>query len=111
MFSFGWSEISIVLVIVVIIIGPKEIPNLIKQLGSFSKSLKKASRQFKNSINDLVEENDVGKIKNSINNIKDFKKSLDPSNDIKKQIDDIKETVNFTDKELKNINKKILKED
>ena len=45
MFSFGWSEIALTIVIIVIVIGPKEIPNLLRQLGSFSKSIKKISRK------------------------------------------------------------------
>ena len=53
MLSFGWSEIALVVIVVVIVIGPKEIPKLLRQLGVFSKSLKKASRQFKKSLNDL----------------------------------------------------------
>ena len=40
MFSFGWSELTLTAIIVIIVIGPKEIPNLLKQIGSFSKSLK-----------------------------------------------------------------------
>ena len=41
MLSFGWSEIALIVVVVIIVVGPKEIPNLLKQLGSFSKSIKK----------------------------------------------------------------------
>ena len=41
MLSFGWSEIALVVVVVVIVVGPKELPNLLRQLGAFSKSLKK----------------------------------------------------------------------
>ena len=68
-------------VIIVIVVGPKEIPNLLKQLGSFSKSLKKASRQFKNSLNDLAEEGDLKDIKKSMNlDISNIKKDLDPKN-------------------------------
>ena len=52
MLSFGWSEIALVVIVVVIVVGPKELPNLIKNLGNFSKSLKKASRQFKRSLNE-----------------------------------------------------------
>ena len=52
MFSFGWSEIALTVIIIVIVVGPKEIPNLLKQIGSFSKSIKKISREFKKSLND-----------------------------------------------------------
>jgi len=114
MLSFGWSEIALVVVIIVIVVGPKEIPNLLRQLGSFSKLLKKTSRQFKNSLNELAEEGDLKDIKKSIKDISDVKKSFNPAktlgNELKDEIASIRDTVTFTDKEIKNINSKVKKD-
>ena len=107
MLSFGWSEIALVAIIVVIVVGPKELPNLIKNLGNFSKSLKKASRQFKRSLNELSEEGDLKDIKKSFSEFKDIKNNLDPTKNIKEELSTIKETVIFTDKEISKINNKI----
>ena len=84
MLSFGWAEIALVVVVVVIVVGPKELPNLLRQLGAFSKSLKKASRQFKNSLNELSEEGDLKDIKKSFSDFKDIKNNLDPRKILKK---------------------------
>tara|TARA_B100001173_G_C15728612_1_gene437569 strand:- start:58 stop:402 length:345 start_codon:yes stop_codon:yes gene_type:complete len=113
MLSFGWSEIALVAVIVIVVVGPKEIPNLLKQLGSFSKALKKTSRQFKNSLNELAEEGDLKEVKKSLSDINNIKKNLDPTNEIKKNLKDeissLKETVEFTEKEISEINSKVKK--
>ena len=113
MLSFGWSEIALVIVIVIVVVGPKEIPNLLKQLGPFSKALKKTSRQFKNSLNELAEEGDLKEVKKSLSDINQIKKNLDPTNEIKKnlkeEISSLKETVEFTDKEISEINSEIKK--
>ena len=93
--------------VVVIVVGPKELPNLIKNLGNFSKSLKKASRQFKRSLNELSEEGDLKDIKKSFSEFKDIKNDLDPTKNIKEELSTIKETVIFTDKEISKINNKI----
>ena len=110
MLSFGWSEIALVVVVVVIVVGPKELPNLLRQLGAFSKSLKKASRQFKNSLNELSEEGDLKDIKKSFSYFKYIKNNLDPTKNIKEELSTIKETAIFTDKEISNINNKIKKD-
>ena len=107
MLSFGWSEIALVVIVVVIVVGPKELPNLIKNLGNFSKSLKKASRQFKRSLNELSEEGDLKDIKKSFSEFKDIENDLDPTKNIKEELSTIKETVIFTDKEISKINNKI----
>ena len=54
MLSLGWSEITIIIVLVIIVVGPKEIPNLLKQLGYVSKKLKSLSRDFNTSLNNIV---------------------------------------------------------
>jgi len=103
MFSFGWSEIALTVVVIVIVVGPKEIPNLLKQLGSFSKSIKKITREFKKSLNDLAEESDLKDVKNSISEIKNIKKDLDQTNVIKEELNTIKDTANVFEKEIKNL--------
>ena len=110
MLSFGLSEIALVVVVVIIVVGPKELPNLLRQLGVFSKSLKKVSRQFKNSLNELSEEGDLKDIKKSFSEFKNIKNDLDPTKNIKEELSSIKETVIFTDKEISNINNKIKKD-
>ena len=104
MFSFGWSEIALTAIIVIIVVGPKEIPNLLKQIGTFSKSIKKISREFKKSLNDIAEESDLKDVKDQISEIKNIKENLDPTQDIKKELSSIKDTANVFEKEIKDIN-------
>ena len=104
MFSFGWSEIALTLVIIIIVVGPKEIPNLLKQIGSFTKSIKKISREFKNSLNDIAEQSDLKDVKKSITEVKEIKNDLDPTKELKKEFDTIKDTTKIFEKEIKEIN-------
>jgi sec-independent protein translocase protein TatB len=110
MFSFGWSEILLTVVVVIIVIGPAEIPNLLKQLGIFSKSLKIITRDFKKSLNELAEDGDINNIKKSLSDIKSLKNDFNIKNKMNKEINSIKDTVTFTDKEISEINDKILKD-
>ena len=103
MFSFGWSEIALTVIIIIIVVGPKEIPHLLKQIGSFSKSIKKISREFKKSLDDIAEESDLKDVKDSISEIKNIKKNLDPTQEIKKELNSIKDTANVFEKEIKDL--------
>ena len=103
MFSFGWSEIALTVIIIVIVVGPKEIPNLLKQIGSFSKSIKKLSREFKKSLNDIAEESDLKDVKDSISEIKNIKKDLDPTQDLKKDFESLKDTAKTDNNATKHI--------
>ena len=66
MFSLGWMEISIVLIITVLVVGPKEIPTVIKFLKSITSGLGKLSREFKSTVNEISHIEEVKDIKKEI---------------------------------------------
>ena len=66
MFSLGWMEISIVLIITVIVVGPKEIPTVIKFLKSITSGLGKLSKEFKSTVNEISHIEEVKDIKKEI---------------------------------------------
>ena len=66
MYSLGWMEISIVLIITVIVVGPKEIPTVIKFLKSITSGLGKLSREFKSTVNEISHIEEVKDIKKEI---------------------------------------------
>jgi len=105
MFSFGWGEILLIFVVVIIVVGPKDIPKFLRQIGNLSKSIKKISREFKSSLNQIVEETDLKDVKNSITDVTDIKKDLDIKSNLKNEINTIKETVSSVEKDISNINK------
>ena len=63
MFSLGWMEISIILIITVIVVGPKEIPTVIKFIKGITSGLGKISREFKSTVNEISHLEEVKDIK------------------------------------------------
>ena len=124
MFSFGWGEIFLIGIIVVVVIGPKDLPKFIKQIGLLVKNIRKISSDFKSSINEIAEETEikdlaksvkeVKKIKDGINIKKNFQKELniveETVKDVKKNISDdesnlVEETIKDTDNKISNKDK------
>ena len=105
MFSFGWGEILLILIVVIIVVGPKDIPKFLRQIGNLSKSIKKISREFKSSLNQIAEETELKEVKNSITDITDIKQELNIKNNLKNEINTIKETVSSVEKDISEINK------
>jgi len=104
MFSFGWGEILLIFIVVIIVVGPKDIPKFLRQIGNLSKSIKKISREFKSSLNQIAEESDLKDVKNSITGITNIKKELDIKSNLKNEINTIKETVSSVEKDIADIN-------
>ena len=105
MLTFGWGEILIVFVIIIVVVGPKELPKLIKQLSSFTNSIRKLSRDFKMSLNEIADHEDFNEAKSAINEVNKIKNDLDIKDTFQSEIETIKNTGAIINKETQVINK------
>jgi TatA/E family protein of Tat protein translocase len=87
MFGIGMPEMILILAIALIVIGPKKLPDLAKSLGRAMREFKRATNEFKESI----------EIDDEIKELKDVKKSFDDLSD------EIRENMDVT-KELSDLN-------
>ena len=82
-FGVGLPEITVILILGLLIFGPKKLPELGKQLGKTLKSLKNASNEFQAEIENVINEkeettSDAVKNKNeSEDNVKSEQESED----------------------------------
>jgi sec-independent protein translocase protein TatB len=72
MFSLGWMEMSIILIICVILVGPKELPVVIKTIKSVILNLKGLSREFTKTVEEVTEFSEIKDIKKEILDTKDI---------------------------------------
>tara|TARA_Y100000590_G_scaffold11161_1_gene13753 strand:- start:240 stop:659 length:420 start_codon:yes stop_codon:yes gene_type:complete len=110
MLTFGWGEILLVLVIVIVVVGPKDLPKLIKQFSTFTKSIKKLSREFKSSLNEIADHEEFKEINKTIMDAKNIKDDLNIKDKFKSEVKSLKETTNIIEKEvndLKNLDNEI----
>ena len=103
MLTFGWGEILLLVGVIIVVVGPKDLPKLIRQFSSFSKSIKKLSREFKTSLDDIADHDDFKEVKTSINEVNKIKDDLNIKDQFKDEIKSIKETTDIIDKEVKDI--------
>ena len=103
MLTFGWGEILLVFVVVIVVVGPKDLPKLIKQFSTFAKSLKKLSREFKSSLNEIADHEEFKEINKTIMEAKNIKDDLNIKDKFKSEAKSLKETANIIEKEVKDL--------
>jgi len=106
MFSFGWGEIFLVGIIVIIVIGPKDLPKFIKQIGLLAKNIRKISSDFKSSINEIAEESEIKELANSVKEVKKIKDGINIKKNFENEIKTVKETIKIAENEISDNDKK-----
>ena len=70
--QIGWSELLVIAIIAILVIGPKDLPIIMKKFGSWIKTIKSYTSNFQNSLEnisdvetiDIAEEDNKKKKKN-----------------------------------------------
>ena len=82
MFDLGWTELLVIGVVALIVVGPKDLPVLFRKAGQFISKAKSMAREFSQAMDQAADEsgvNDVSKTLNTITN--PIKSSLDGVNE------------------------------
>lgn len=72
MFDLGWTELLVIGVVALIVVGPKDLPKMFRTLGRFTGKLRGMAREFSRAMEDAADEAGVKDV------AKDLKKATNP---------------------------------
>ena len=93
MFDIGWVEMMVVVIVMVIVVGPKELPGLLRTIGRGIAQVRAMARTFQDSIEELAEETGLDEVRDEVRAIRDFRledeieKTIDPDGELREGID------------------------
>ncbi len=73
--GLGYSEIAIILVLALIVVGPKRLPMILRTIGQVMGQLRKASDDLRNEI---MFSDEIGEFRDAIDGVKDAMNPLKP---------------------------------
>ncbi len=94
MFDIGWSEMAVIAVVVLIFIGPKELPTALKTFAQWMKQARKMAREFQSGIDDIVREAELEDARKTLRDVRnlnigrEIEKAVDPTGDLKKSLNE-----------------------
>jgi len=75
MFDIGWSELLLVVVVAILVVGPKDLPRLMRTFGHYLGKLKRAAAEFQTQLNEAVAEDEIKEVRRSIESIRSAAKT------------------------------------
>ncbi len=92
MFDLGWTELLLIGIVALIVVGPKDLPGMFRAVGKFIGKAKGMAREFSHAMNDAAEGSGVDDIKETL------RKAANP---MKSAMDEVKKSTDSMTRDLK----------
>ena len=94
MFDFAWSELAVIAVVALIVIGPKDLPRVMRTVGQWTRRARAIAREFQGSLDQMVREAELDDVKRHIDRATSFNVEneirgvVDPMGDLQRSLNE-----------------------
>ena len=66
MLDIGWTEMLVIAVIAIVVIGPRDLPKMLKTVGGWVRKARATVRELQTGIEDMAREAELDEVKKSV---------------------------------------------
>ena len=77
MFDIGWSELLVIAVVAIVVVGPKDLPRLMRSFGHYAGKLRRAASDFQRQFEEAMRESEVDEVRKAIESVRENTPSID----------------------------------
>lgn len=85
MFDLSWTELLVVALVAILIVGPKDLPKALRAIGRWSGKAKRMARDFRRQFDEALREAELDTIKKEVESVG----KIDPVADMRKEVREI----------------------
>ena len=78
MFDIGWSELLVIGALALIVVGPKELPGMLRTCGQYVSKARRMARDFQRTMEDAADAADLGELKDVQKSMADWNRKVGP---------------------------------
>ena len=95
MLDFSWSHILILLIVALVVVGPKDLPRLMRILGQWMGKARRMADEFRKSFDDMARQSELDELRKEIENLRADRPLAGIERDLNQSIlpDDMKSNV------------------
>ncbi|WP_420405039.1 Sec-independent protein translocase protein TatB [Nisaea sp.] len=95
MFDLGWQEFMLIAFVAVVVVGPRDLPRVVRSVSTYIRKARSVARDFQNSLEEVAREAELDELRKEAKSISsgDLEKKVndwvDPSGETKKEMERI----------------------
>ena len=86
MLEVGWSELLVIAIVMIVVVGPKDLPKMLRTFAMFAKKARGMANDFQSQFTDAMRDADLDDVRKTIADVR----SLNPKNALKDAFDPIR---------------------
>ncbi len=90
MLDIGWSELLVIAVVLIVVVGPKDLPPMIRAFGKTMAGLRKMAGDFRTQFDEALKEADMDDVRQTISDVR----NLNPTNSLRDAMNPLRQLGN-----------------
>ena len=87
MLDIGWTELLVIAIVLIVVVGPKDLPPMLRAFGKMTSNLRKMAGDFRTQFDEALREADMDDVRKTISDAK----SLNPANSLRDAINPLRQ--------------------
>ncbi len=94
MLDIGWTEILVISVVVLFVVGPRDIPKVLRTAGQWAGKVRALAREFRDSVDDAVREAELDEVRKTVESARsgfrnEIRSTIDPGGELTRSLQDV----------------------
>jgi len=94
MFDISWTEFLLIGIVALIVIGPKELPTVMRTMGQWTRKVRSMAADFQNQFHEAMREAEMAELKKQVDDIAQDIKDYDPLKDVRSDVEAVGRDLN-----------------
>lgn len=96
--GIGMPEIAVLLLLALIVVGPAELPKMMRTIGRFVNQARGMAKEFQRSFDEMGRESELADLRKEIEDLKNANPANEISEELRKAKDELRRAETVTDK-------------
>lgn len=97
MLDIGWTELLVVAIVLIVVVGPRELPHVLRTFGKTMTQFRRMASDFRSQMDDALKEADMEDVSTALRDVR----KINPANQLRDAINPLRQTARDLDSDLR----------